>query len=93
MDIKKILEEVEQLAKSVGKEDTRKITKTHPMRKEWSKAHAECLKMAEKMKKDFLFLKHKREAMWLLIQSDLEEYGSMKMNTETNEIELYDDSE
>lgn len=90
----KIVDEMSGVIKDVRKNledhDHGKIVKTVPIRPEWAKMDDEVIALKQPLVDAIKKFESKMKLMWATIENDLEDYRSMHINREKNEIEIYD---
>jgi hypothetical protein len=71
----------------------RKITKTLPMKPEWTTAWQELGTLSKQLKELQRRAKSKRSAFWAMVENDTQEYRDMQYDTKSGEILVYEDKD
>lgn len=80
--LKKLLEDTDEQA-----------VKTYPSKKEWNARFKQIDKMADDVSKIVGKMFAMKKGLWSEIELELNEFGSMKHNVKTNEIEVMGEKE
>lgn len=72
-------------------EKNRVIKKTVPMTKEWKAKWTEISDLVKKLEDDMGKLQALRNAFWSEISLKLNEFGGMQVNSQDNEIDIFDE--
>lgn len=92
MDFKKMIAAV--LAESVKDHKDVKVSKSFPMKKEWTKEWDEIKAEADKQEKGMQKLRNRKKKLWLDIEFSLDIHGRhLRINEKDKEIELMEEKQ
>lgn len=82
-----------QMLQHVLGELDRKVVKTVPLKADWAKKFEAFKKVREEANKLDEKATSLKKLFWATVENDLNDYRNMSINTDTNEIEIYEDKD